>query len=411
MKAILKSSFLIFILYLYLFQPPVIDKYYFIAAEIFLVIYLIILNKIKLNDYKFFKSDLKILGVIVLYAIIRDLLALKEVYSFRFMAWGFQSYILGIIICKYFIQNNLDLLKYLFYTSLTASIITAGLVFFPAFDNWYNSVRINLNELEAYKNFDFRYRSYGISENLTFTYSFVMGLFASYSLIKLRKNSFYIISFIFFLFAVIYNARIGFVPVILTLIYIICNKSYYKSLLKASLLLTAIVFFIRYRYPYVTDIALNNKKWVLEFFYSISDLIFNTNYSRVNTLSTLGGDFIVFPKTLIGLIFGEGESLFGRSDVQSSDVGYILQIYYGGFFLLFLLGILFINQVKRFSSYYSFKDWYFFIFFSSILILNFKGFIFSATPGGRILILIYLYKILEIKLKNSNNVIISRKSF
>src|SRR5690606_21520152 len=94
--------------------------------------------------------------------------------------------------------------------------------------------------------------------------------------------------------------------------------------------------------------------------------------------------------------FGTGVSVFGGSELGNSDIGYIIQLTYGGVVLIISLFSLILYMSIRLFSVLGWHHWYSWFFPLSIAILNFKGFVFAMTPGGRVLILLYLFYVANV---------------
>lgn len=358
--------------------------------------YIVFVNRnVVLELFLNFKSEFYFLILILLYSILRDLFVGAEVLSFRFLAWFFQAFVFGFMLIKFFGNNYAKLFMSLYWASVLAAIFSLLLVLFPSLDDLYKVIK--LEEVDIYENMEVRHRAFGISENLTFTYSFVLGFFAGYTLIILNENKLLIIPFLLLSLGVMYNARIGLLPILISFAFLIFSGSLKN--LGFFILLSLIVLFSIYSFnPVLYDRVLFNQEWVLEFFYEISDSLFGTNMSVTNsmTLDLLTDKFIVLPQTLFSWIFGTGEFLFTKAGMNS-DIGYIIQLYYGGLILTILLGVLNILFFFRLIRLRGFSDWFTVVFVLSVLALNFKGFLFAATPGGRMLFLLYMCFILSSK--------------
>ena len=288
-KEIFKNFFIISLFYVYIFQPPVINKYIYIVLEfiIFLFYVLFVDKKIIRIFVKKFKVEIFLLYTIICYSILRDILAGNEVYSFRFFAWVFQSFVFGFLII-YVIEkfnkkneDRLQIISLLYWTCFIASIFTLILLTNKPLDNYYQSIQ--LDDFEQYASMAFRYRAYGISENLTFTYSYVMGFFAGYTLLVIRKNIFLIFPFLLFVLAIMFNARIGIVALLLFFILLLVQRKLSNIIL--TIVLSLIIFSaLAIKYSYVTDMVASNQDWVFQFFYDISDSIFGTHHASNSEL-------------------------------------------------------------------------------------------------------------------------------
>ncbi len=384
----------ILLLYLFLFQPPVVNKVFFVAVEGFVFFSVLLLRSRELlNLLGRFKQEVFIIGLIVACALLRDIFSSEIVYSDRFVVWGFQAFIFTPVILLYFKDKDMSLFNLLYWTSFIAAILSVLLLLFPQFDQWYKSIQLD-SYYERYESFEVRYRAYGISENLTFTYAFVMGMFSGYSLLCLKRSFWYAIPFFVFLIATIFNARIGLVPVLFFFAYIIFISWEYASILKLmmSVLLLTVLLYFSPAFLGLGDISgliiFSNLDWVLGFFVDILG-----SGEEASTLNVMFNDFIIIPEGLLAILFGAGESLFGKA--HGSDMGFILQLNYAGFLFVALIIFFILFCSFRLVKVLGVRHWFTSFFFCMVVVLNIKGFIFAATPGGRIIFLLYIYFILE----------------
>ncbi len=398
-KEIFKNLPVIFLLYIYFFQPPVINKNIYLALEVVaLTAYLFFVEaKPIVNFIARFRYEFLLLTLIIIYSVLRDLAAGEEVYAFRFAAWSFQAFILGYAIIDFLETSNrkkegkYSLLTLLYWTAFVAAILTFLLITVRPIDNYYQAIQ--LDDYESYDAMETRYRAYGMAENLTFTYSYFLGFFAGYTLLAIRKNVLLVLPFLLFLLGVFFNARIGFVGIILFLVVLIFRRQW-KNLFITGSLSVLIVGGIIVTNADLMDLISSNKDWVFQFFYDISDSLFGTHLSTGpagSTIKTLTGDFLVFPDTFLSWIFGTGESLFVKAGGGNSDIGYIIQLNYGGLILLTLILTFVAYSCYRLYKVLGWRHWFVVVFTFSVLILNYKGFIFAATPGGRLLFFLYVY--------------------
>lgn len=355
----------------------------------------IIFAKFNFEWFKKFKFESSIIISIIVYAMFRDLFAYDKVYFFRFSAWYFQSFVFGLFLI-YVVEIKLrrNLFEIIYWACFLGSMLTFLLIMVPPFDNWYRGFVI-LTDFDKYETFVFRYRNYGMSENLSFTYSFVMGFFGAYTLTIIKKNWFLIIPFLFFVIAVSFNARIGFIPLIVITLFNFLSFKGIKNIFIIIILGLIITLIVDHYSPEIIEKITLFKEWKLGLFYQISDIFFKTNYLDSGTiLDFYFKYFIVLPKTFFEWIFGTGKTLFGAYG-QSSDIGYVLQLYYGGLiFLILILTLMFYMSFRLYKNL-GFNNWFFVLFITAIFLLNVKGFVFAATPGGRLLFLLYYYFLLK----------------
>lgn len=401
-QEIFQNFFFVVILYFYLFQPPVVPRIIYPIVELLILLIYVVLfeRKFFYELFSNFKNECVLLLLIIIYSFLRDLISGEIVYFDRFLLWSFQSFVFGFFIIKIMQQRNekrlfirrksaVNLFNLFYWAAFIASLITLLLILNPGFDRWYESVQLDAY-YERYESFEFRYRAYGISENLTFTYSYVLGFFAGYSLLVLNEKKYLIIPFFSMLLGIVYNARIGFVAILIFLLIVVLQKRW-KNILYFFILLVIVIG----GYSFLSDekILLNllNNNWAIDFFYQVSDTFFGTNLSMYgNTFEFLSSSFFVFPQSLEEWIVGSGKSLFLAYE-NNTDIGYLLQLNYGGMVFLSLIMLFVIYTSIRLFKVLTSVHWFPLFFTLSVLILNFKGFIFAGTPGGRLLFLLYVY--------------------
>ena len=384
------NNVLIFVIfYLFIFQPPIISRELFLILELlFVVLYNIYYKTRPIFEFVVnFKFEFLFLSLIVVYAIFRDALVGDIVYCDRAIYFVFQTFFLNSLICDWAIRNKKNLCNIFFNVAFGASIIT-----FLTMVNRdvYNYIeQFMKEEFGLYENFEVRYRGYGFSENITFTFSYILGIAAGLSLLKVGEKLLYLVSFSTCLIAVAFNARIGFLPIIFFTIYSFSRKGSVKNIL--ILLVGILIFFecIYFCFPEQVELYYNaSSDWILSFFREFLTL----NSTTEGTIKTLFSDFIIFPETLSGWIFGTGESLYLKS-VGNSDVGFILQLNYGGMInlLLYFLFIIFTTfRIYKNLSNTEYR-WFPMLYLFSIFVLNTKGFFFAGTPGARTIYMLYFF--------------------
>ena len=273
----------IVLLYLYIFQPPIISKYIFVSIEFIIFIIFQSLSNWQpfFKFYRIFKVEINILLLCVVYTIVRDLMSGEIVYSSRIPYFTFQAFFFSNYIIWQFRRENIE--KYLLYTGIFASLVTIAIMV----NSSVNSFVMNYmrEELANYENFEIRYRGYGFSENITFTYSYVLGICASICLLKTNKKILYVFPFITCLIGVAFNARIGFIPIIITIIYSIFVNRDVKLYLKLSVgvfLVSCIAFcFFEEQIEIYKE---SSWLWISMFFYEISDFLFGTKFNSQGSM-------------------------------------------------------------------------------------------------------------------------------
>jgi hypothetical protein len=356
----------------------------------FVLLFLLLFGRRIFNFLLIFKWEFSLLFIVLIVVCFRDGMTGEVVYLDRFFGWTFQSFVVSSIIILiyedglYKCRVKPGFEKAVYLAILLASFVTLALYFIPPLDEFYESIQLDAY-YEIYSAFDKRYRAYGVAENLTFTYAFVLGLGAGLSLIYARFNLAYMLFVPILVFGVSVNARIGFVGFFIIFLYLLfLGGLRYKVLIVSFSALSSVVFL------YFGQEFLSENEWSFGFFIAVVDFLVH-GLGGDNIVSNLISNHIVVPSTSLAILFGTGVSVYGGSELGNSDIGYIIQLTYGGLFFLISLFSLVVYMIIRLFNVLGWRHWYSWFFPISIAVLNFKGFVFAMTPGGRVLILLYLF--------------------
>ena len=217
-------------------------------------------------------------------------------------------------------------------------------------------------------------RGYGIAGSLFYGYSITQAI-AAFLCIRTNKLSGYFCALLMLL-SIILNARIGLFVFIALLLINYAVLSPIRRTVKAvvSILLIIGVTICTGVYKEFQD----NLDWTLESIYLVSDFMFGTNLgSGYGHFEALAGSFLIWPNNLAEWLFGSGVYLFYGVGSYSSDVGFILQLNWGGLLYVLLLLLPVWIVLKGFIKY---KRWDFVIIvLTTLIICNWKGDIFTQS--------------------------------
>ncbi|MEI3469149.1 MAG: hypothetical protein V8Q76_10790 [Bacteroides intestinalis] len=329
---------------------------------------------------KTLKLDVLVLFLILLFVSVRGIFGGELSWLNRAISLFIDGYIVSAFIIvlfkKYFKDKNLA--DILYFNSMIAAIISFVCLLNPNFNDF---VRSNFSSINQDFNF-LAFRGYGLSAGLTFDYGMIQGLALSYCLFQKSKKSLLLIPL--FLVSILFNARTGIVIPALVLFYLLFIRLKIRYWMLAGILYVAFMFII------TTDFFYENLRtfmWLEKGFEEITD---SSNSATFDTLDKM----VIWPSSIEGWIWGTGEDLFNDRYGRNSDIGYILQLNYGGLLLCFfilswLLVILF--RVKKYAN----KQYFIVVFFVvfAIVLGNYKGDIFSSNILTRVLLLLYVYSV------------------
>lgn len=374
--------FLYIILYLYIYNPYInilgVASIRLFYPIVFCCLFLMkeFSNIVK----KTLKLDVLVLFLILLFVFVRGIFGGELSWLNRVISLFIDGYIISAFIVvlfkKYFKDKNLADILYL--NSMIAAIISFVCLLNPNFNDF---VRSNFSSINQDFNF-LAFRGYGLSAGLTFDYGMIQGLALSYCLFQKSKKSLLLIPL--FLVSILFNARTGIVIPALVLFYLLFIRLKIRYWMLAGILYVAFMFII------TTDFFYENLRtfmWLEKGFEEITD---SSNSATFDTLDKM----VIWPSSIEGWIWGTGEDLFNNRYGRNSDIGYILQLNYGGLLLCFfilswLLVILF--RVKKYAN----KQYFIVVFFVvfAIVLGNYKGDIFSSNILTRVLLLLYVYSV------------------
>lgn len=340
--------------------------------------------------YKYFskiKGFFACIFLLILYSFFREL---AHIGGFDFFYFNFYLLFeiflvpLGIVLYYNKAETN-DLVEDVIKVAFIAGVISIVMITIPSLSDY---VRYNLLREDEFTE-AVAHRTFGMSESLTFSYGLIQGLMVPLVLFYSKNNKKLLYTIPVFIICVLFNARIGFVPVIIgSLVYM-----YYNFNMKQFFIII-LSLFGGYFLLFQSDLFLKQKEtieWGLDFFVQLTDFTSGNTKNEENTFDTLFGSMLVLPSDELGWIFGTGENIFGKFYGKTSDVGYIIQLTFGGILYLVLLFASMFFLVKLFSKYSDNEKRIGLIIILTLLIVNIKGNVFSTVGFFRLSILILFW--------------------
>lgn len=279
-----------------------------------------------------------------------------------------------------------------------ASLITCIALFVPSFNFFLRNIQLEIKTYGGELEEQLAFRGFGFAYYLTSGYAYCQGLLASLCLLRLdAKHKRYALYFITLTLSVIVNARTGLFPIALTLVYVLMNSvSKIKIITLFKYAFFSIVAYILFMQ--ILSTLPDVKSFVTNFFEQLEGLVLKEDYE-----DSAYSKMLIFPKTSTGLLFGEGHSLF-VSDIQdSSDIGYVNQIFIGG--LIFAVGLLLFHLIVYIKIMKRSNDKVFAtIFFLSLLVFNYKGAQYCSSIAFTNLWMLYYYVLVHNQIKPQSTI-------
>lgn len=379
--------FIIFGLYCFLFNPYFIRISNIGAAKIVYPFILLLFSNVYGKYSKLVLPFVKIFVLIIIYAVIIELLhGMSFINLYAQVLNLFELILVPFSISVYLAHNNFNIYKLLYSCVAVAIAISVFCFVNPSFNTIITSIQPVI-DLNAYSIIHFRY--FGLSSELAYGYALALGLIGGFAWRDLEISKWFIVFLILVSFVILINARTGFLAMIVSLIsYLVYSKNY-KVFFRIILSLIAVFFAIK-----VVGFEWINEKtgdFIMEFFNQIRDLLTGSNLAQDNYVDFYRTEMLILPDNLFNWIFGRGVSLYGASNlfatsIGHSDIGWIIQLNYGGLIFILLWLFLFIKLVKFAPS-----KWIVVYFLICALFFNIKGPFFSANAGLKVMTLISFY--------------------
>lgn len=397
--AIRNSLFLFFyliILYFHLHAPVFNGNHTFRFLFLFILIYLFFNSSGIKRFFEIFSVEFRFVLFFIIYCIFRTLIGGDSLYISMWIRTIFEFFLIPYVLLDLLSKRKLDSYKnfnsMLLLLGCMGAIITALCIINPSFNEIIKahfSVIEDDNYLSAIS-----YRCFGISDSLPFSYGIIQGIILLIGLIYIKENKWGIIFLPFIAISILLNARTGFLIAVLGfLVYIIFAKPKLERLIPIIALVgIGVIVAGQFITNYIDEKGLI---WLTDFFNELDSVFLGSNNDTA-TADMLLGDMLILPTTLGDWLIGKGYRLW-RTNGDNSDVGYVLQLMYGGILYVFPLYLFIYKMYKRLrSSGYKVHAIIFLVIFS---VSNIKGDFFPYNGAFRLLFFYYCFLIYNNRLQ------------
>lgn len=365
------------------------------------LLFFIMNNKSCNSCFRTFKKELSIALGMMLYLILVSLFAGNVEGAYARVVAIVEDFLVPIVLTAMLFKCNIDykeLIRMSLIISAFASVVSLLCVSIPSFGS-YVRFELLVTPDDSYLGENL-HRGFGISDSLTSSYGYIQGACLAIGFNYIKENKWYIFFMPFVFFSAILNARTGIIIAAFGIIIsLVCQKR-----LSSVFAIGAIAIFSIVIIPYVLN-WMNLSDQSLLFITDFFDQFVSMQESGSiddTTAGTLLGRMLVWPDNISQWIFGRGESIFVNANGASSDVGFILQLNYGGIIYLILLVRWLFFMVNRLynNGASSFDVWNFIMI---ALVINIKTDYWGNTGMLRMMLLLYYMFVFE-RIKESESV-------
>ncbi len=391
--SIWQKSFFVILLYSTIFSPPLaIGGVHFYFGWLLwpISLWYLLNNRKEFSRFrKCFSTEILLIILIMAYSLFRgllggdlnlainDLMGAMSLILIPFFYLGYGK--------KIGIDSVDDLTKYILIAVTLGVSSTILALLIPSVDDFIRNVFIQYREGELGN--ELKFRGFGLGSNMTSFYSFCIGMAVVFSFIYGKREKWFKWIILFALIACLVNARTGAIVAIIGIfIYFLFSKNY------IGLIVASIVGVILYIYIYdILGFFLGEEsmEWIGVFLDQMEAMV--SGDTSEGGLDYFTQDMAISPHSIMGWIFGYGISPFGGATIEGkyyfSDMGFVIQLFYGGLIFCVLLYSLVLKICFRL---WKIKQKSFSVFLlATFLIINFKGRFLFATPGFALALLLF----------------------
>ena len=376
MKGLIIKFFFVGALFCLLFNPA----FTFLGGKhssVFLLpLILFLLNPKIRKDLWLCRNMLIAWTLLFLFVLFRTLLNGEIVFLVSTFMMLIETFLVSYVLVILAKKAKVDFLEMLLIVASIGGCISCLCLFSPSFNDFSKSIQVITNDfLETHT-----FRGFGIGEGLTFAYAIVLGTICAVGICFIKSYKWFVLFIPIISGATLINARTGFIPIALAITFFLLFerkvKYYGYAFCIAGVLVFLWVSFIEDSVPTGTLM------WVLDFFDQARE---GTTGSTIATLFSI----TAWPDNFSEWIIGKGYSVFEPKAGKRTDIGYLIQLCYGGIIYCILLYYMVWSLVKK--AYSIMPKALFFTLIISMLYENFKGPFITRSPGFASLVIIMIY--------------------
>lgn len=389
---LLRNLLMIILTYLFIFNPP----FAFMPVSVLKMLYVLALPFLFIKSYakrfyRVFQKPILYMLLLIFYSFfIKLIFSSKANFATANLFLLVESLFMAYVLARFYVR----------YYREKAELWLLGVLLLAAFISFYLILNVETNiyvrnslliTTDLDNTSDLLFRSFGISDSLIFTYPVVLGLGVCIALKQAELHKWYYLVAFLLLIVIFFNARLGVVPIVLFYIYqIVKKRSLFKILAQFTLLIVLFMLIAS------SDLAKEYEQtiaWVTDGFTEISNLLQGEENEKTGNTDVLK-TMIFFPGDIVGWLIGTGNDVFLAS--RHSDIGYILQLHYGGILYVLLCFLVPFSFYRLASKMNCSNPWFNFVFIGTFISCSIKGYFFFTNPATRFFfLLLFVYVLLD----------------
>lgn len=401
MKQFLHYTLLVVLLYIYFFDPfyfPIgfgLKQFSIVLLYIAAFFYCVVKQRQYKRFTKVFKADYVYLLVLFVFSMFITLNDGDFSLFGNQLKMIFANFFVPILIINYAFLIGLDdedkFMRSLLVVGAVASIGTMICLLSPNISNTYKLSVINLEQGSFLTE---GFRGFGFSTRLTNDYGFIEGAMLALGVYYGKKNKWFYLFFLFVFLSVIFNARTGVIVAAIGIVFALLMQT--RNIFYFLIVGFFAVLFVANIEPLMNSImdavGLDAKtmNWISEFFADVTTIVESKDVMSTGIGETLFSDMVLWPESVEQWLFGSGQSIFyeGFHSKGHSDLGFFIQLNYGGIFFFTILMAYMLHIFKRlWKCGYKYMALF---YICSFIVLNIKS-NFALRQGGILGLYLLIY--------------------
>jgi hypothetical protein len=372
----MKVLLTLLLLYLYLHNPVFASLGFGSIKLLYPLLLVILVDKTSTRLMVQNKSLIFLYVVLILYCGLRTIAGGDSQYIYSTFVALIELVLMPIVLVSICYRLRVDFVKQILFVGCLSCVITMLAMMIPSIKDLQTSLLMENEYLERNT-----YRGFGLSDGLTYSYGFVLAIIGILSLNYYKQYKWAIILLPFIALSILVNARTPFIVLALSLVLFLTAKSKGGGN-KGRIVTIILIAFLSL--PLLVDMSEGTAYFINQFFLEIEGVITGNNQADYSTFDTLFADMFILPNNFFEWVVGTGESLYLAHN--STDIGWLLQLNYGGIVYMLLISIIVCLFLKNIPKGLLLSS-----FILCILIGNTKGDFLSNSGGFRLISLLSIY--------------------
>lgn len=405
----IKNIFIYLFIFTFIFTPFIIPAFNIIHI-LAIFAYWFLLTSYKKDFFNFFRFKVfrifvLIHIILIFYTLMLGLFAGDFGNTYYISSTIFEVLPICLFITFYLKRFNISYVRFLdiiLFMGFIQFLFVLGAVLSPSFRDLTLTFFPKGVDYEIMFSILGEFRMFGLTRYYTFAMPLFMGLciIVSFVLGNYISKKYYLL-IPFYVFSIVTNGRIGLIalPIVIGIVFMFqIRQNLFKQIFGLIIYVSIIIFSISYvEMKSQSSFQYNMWTWLNE---GISEIQLLKQGEKSGNLIALADTMWIFPEEKY-FLFGTGESLFGKFR-DSSDIGYVLNFYYGGIMFCALLYYVYYKIISGFNSKSKIQKAMFVSIIIFVFLSNLKGTVFRPNEiiHGVLLISVFTLSYNSLKKKN-----------